>query len=119
MAVPWPPTVALPGSVSHGTLRTEDLIPTFAKLVREIDPVLFVESKDWCPKCLIAEINGEPGSHSFGLRSDDDRDSVLQCLFDALEELAPDGYYFGAHEGDGSDFGFWESERYNDEPREI
>jgi len=26
---------------------------------------------------------------------------------DALNEYAPDGYYFGAIEGDGSDFGFW------------
>lgn len=33
---------------------------------------------------------------------------IVQEIFDALNELSPEGYYFGAHPGNGSDFGFWE-----------
>lgn len=33
--------------------------------------------------------------------------NVIDDLFDLLDDLAPNGYYFGATDGDGSDFGFW------------
>ena len=32
---------------------------------------------------------------------------ILDDLFDVMNGYAPEGYYFGAHPGDGSDFGFW------------
>ena len=34
-------------------------------------------------------------------------DIATQWAFDRLGELAPDGFYFGASEGDGACFGFW------------
>lgn len=34
---------------------------------------------------------------------------------DFLNEIAPNGYYFGAHPGDGSDFGFWPVEEGMDD----
>jgi len=32
---------------------------------------------------------------------------LLESLFDTLNDYAPEGYYFGAHLGGKSDYGFW------------
>ena len=32
-------------------------------------------------------------------------------LFDKLNCLAPEGYYYGTHPGDGACFGFWQREK--------
>ncbi len=76
------------GTVSHGTLRTEDLIPVFLDLLREIDPD--------CAKMIINEYDVKHSGHE-----------MVNDLIDILNEYAPDYCYFGSHEGDGSDFGFW------------
>ena len=39
---------------------------------------------------------------------------ALEDLTDALQELAPTGFYFGASEGDGACFGFWLNESWID-----
>ena len=33
---------------------------------------------------------------------------IQEEIADKLNEYVPDGCYFGAHEGDGSDFGVWD-----------
>lgn len=89
------------GSVSWGTMRVEDLIPTFAD---ELESLIAAQQgrAEWEGHArLVAEA-----------RAIEDFDSeeaacVWEALFDALEDFAPEGAYFGAHEGDGSDYGFW------------
>ena len=43
--------------------------------------------------------------------SEDDHEQegsdLVEAFFDALNEYAPPYCYFGANEGDGSDYGFW------------
>lgn len=82
-------------SVSHGTMRTEDLIPTFHNVLHDIDPER--------AERLQADIAYTVLNHSENVDADD----ILHELFDILDEYSPDGYYFGAHVGDGSDYGYW------------
>jgi hypothetical protein len=94
----WPHThlvdcIPLNESVSHGTLRDLDLIPKFEDVLKAIDPVTF--------GALNSRWSQQPGD------SEDNAEYVVD-LIDALNEAAPEGYYFGTIEGDGSDFGFWE-----------
>lgn len=45
----------------------------------------------------------------------EDADYDLESLFDALNDYAPAYFYFGAHPGDGSDYGYWLSEHFTDD----
>lgn len=91
-------TKATVGGISHGTLRDKDLLAAFAdELDRlESDHDLTAEAR----AVLLLLDNG------WGLSRD--RVGDLLCrLMDELDEHAPMYCRFGAHDGDGSDFGFW------------
>jgi len=108
------------GTISHGTLRTEDLVPTFLNALNFLDEraefQLVLDNLD-----VIAMLD-VIGLHEMSEASADRVDMLLSDLFDALDACAPAGFYFGAIEGDGSDFGFWRVEDDDDyedeEPRE-
>lgn len=92
--------------ISSGTLRPQDLIPAYLNALRELFPAAYEQVV--MPGC---------GFSAFPSFAQEDPDSdwweseacdwLLESLSDALSENAPDGYYFGAHEGDGACFGFW------------
>lgn len=90
-------------SVSHGTVRTQDLLVPFAELLYKLNPavadVLFVYKS-------LSNIKSLNDDSDYWYS--DEAISLMDCLFDELDQSAPNGYYFGAHPGDGSDFGFWE-----------
>lgn len=88
------------GTVSHGTMRDEDLIPAFIGVLHDIDPVrseTFYKKFPSYPDAV--DFSNDDGG--------DEAASMTAWLFDELDAMAPDGYYFGAIEGDGSDYGFW------------
>ena len=93
------------GTISHGTMRIEDLIESFVwevedcrlthegrKLIDRANGWLAREKKDW-----------------------DEGQGILDKLFFLMDSFAPPYCYFGASEGDGSDFGFWPSNDAIDE----
>ena len=86
------------GSVSSGTLRTEDLMSAFLgeleTYARRGNGQLLAEARRWL------ERDEEE-------RDDDEGSGIVNDLQDALDAVSPPFCYFGTHEGDGADFGWW------------
>lgn len=93
------------GTVSHGTLKAEDLLPAFKE-----------EYAYYRGMAALKRLKlGRPSASYFASeRAGED----LDVLFFALNTIAPAYVYFGAHEADGSDFGFWfDSEAFEEDRR--
>ena len=87
------------GIVSHGTMRNEDLIPAFRKLLEELD-----ENNEYSRILSYCKGIEESGNYNTLIA-----ENVLDELIDTLDDFAPEYCYFGALKGDGSDFGYWVS----------
>lgn len=96
------------GSISSGTMREEDLLQAFSE---ELDYQLSRQPHSFkrAPyRALIREANKILAAIANGTDSRDDGSYDLAMeLYDALGEFAPPLAYFGAHPGDGADYGFW------------
>jgi hypothetical protein len=104
------------GTVSHATLRPQDLIPAlFGKLLemdKERGGELWASWRGELSQGWGVLLPDEPGTEEewdgvLGATDPETPSFILEELVDALNELAPPGLYFGTHPGDGSDFGFW------------
>jgi len=107
------------GSISTGTLRTEDLLPAFTYTMGELthDPVSNTSKYPteamanlWDKAIHLIGTDQVRGHLYDGWTIDPEAsgvDDLLKDLADALNELCPPFVYFGTHEGDGADFGFW------------
>lgn len=87
------------GTVIHGTHRHEDLVPAFLAILETVNPEGAAELLAGYEEGLAL------GDHETPL-------ATLDYLFDALDAIAPVGAWFGAHPGDGADFGFWTDDEY-------
>lgn len=99
--------------VSDRTLRTDHLICAFYSYLRRIDPerakkIYAEDGKILDESAITAREIVTANSFEYGVE-------VLQALTEELEELAPEGYSFGAHPGDGACFGFWKIEEEDGE----
>jgi len=101
------------GSISHGTLRTEDLLSTFTS---ELEGLAFL-SGDFLSRPenfplrdrlanLIGEAQDAWAEDGETLADEDRAAEMVDELIDALQQFAPAYGYFGSHPGDGADFGF-------------
>lgn len=107
------------GTVSHATLRTDDLLDAFAT---ELEYHVQRNALAWSDESgrrlrdnhmeLIGRAReykgeGEDGSELFS--EGEGATELISELIDALNEFAAPYCYFGTLEGDGADFGFWPS----------
>jgi len=96
------------GTVVHGTLLIEDIIPPCLLTLEEIDREAYIELVCDYPKQ--ATFLASKDRRAFRPSMLDGMDDMLRDLFDALNERSPEGFYFGSHSGDAADFGFFPSE---------
>lgn len=95
------------GTIISGTLRLQELMPAFLTALDQVAPAVGAQ--------LAVLPFGFIPAHAMEDDGDEWWDGE-ECaaryteLSDALEEHAPDGTVFGAHPGDGADFGFWPAE---------
>lgn len=102
------------GTLIHGTLREADLLTAFAdELEHQLhgrdapgncgqDNQHYVDQVDEARECL--DDDGEV--------TEDKQEAAAELvndLMDSLNDFAPEYTHFGAHEGDGADFGCWPS----------
>ena len=103
------------GSIISGTMRKEDLIPEFVSALRSLGckslELKAIESRLADNDALQDSDYSETADYYNSEESDWD----LESLFDMLQAYAPDYIYFGAHPGDGSDYGFWVSDILEDD----
>jgi len=104
------------GSVISGTMRPQDVIPALLQALLPLDILAYnefvelaggsiIRSRKIKPLQLFYDITWEEDDAIFWMV--DDVPDLLSELLDMLNDKAPPFCYFGAHEGNGSDFGFW------------
>jgi len=100
-----------PGSISHGTMRPIDLIPTFMNILKKEAPQRAQEILQNYPDLDEALTALEGGVEDEAYFDSEEAVEVLNNeIWDAMQEIAPEGHYFGSHPGDGSDYGYWPSD---------
>jgi len=110
---------SFPWIVSSATLRTEDLIPALSSALAQIlssleqPPFeLSSQAEELLSALALPDAEELPGDELVA-RIKARRSSLEQLselcsdLFDMLDALAPVGFSFSSHEGDGALFGFW------------
>ena len=93
------------GSISSGTMRPEDLIPTFISELRSQK----LTRQQYTAVCAIDKAQRRRDYYGNCRESDD-----LDALFDLLDTFAPEYFYFGVHPGDGADYGYWLTEEWEE-----
>ena len=97
-------------SIIHGTHRNEDLIPVFMNVLFILNPEKAKELWRNNPELLEALCNKNAGIENDPFWQSENASNICFDLFDILSMEGPENYFFGAHIGDGSDFGFWKNE---------
>jgi hypothetical protein len=100
-------------TLSEGTLREEDLLDAFNGFAMNH---LSGQDGKGSPKERMLDLVQEASD----LLKEGDPDGIVSEIINEeiwaiMDEIAPEGTMFGAHEGDGACFGYWSVEEDNNE----
>lgn len=101
-------------TVSEGTLRSYDLVDNALRFLQQS---LFTErAAAWIRSEIPCTELEDPLQDEDDDLWDDDFyvGRVMDMIDQVMSRLAPPGYYYGAHPGNGSLFGFWKEEDKDD-----
>lgn len=103
----------LGASLIHATMRNCDLVPTFLKALRDTAEyaqiMISLNGSNWILN-IVTEADASDNDPRW---NNENMTWFVEDLFDIFNRYAPVGYYFGAHPGDGSDYGYWPIELLN------
>jgi len=101
-------------SLSQGTMLERDLVPTFLRFLSKIEGkeiLSYVEQLSLENKAaLLCWLVGVDVDLATPQAQDEMSWFLWEVLVEALNDIAPEGCYFGSHSGDGADYGFWPNE---------
>lgn len=93
------------GSISSGTLRPQDLLPTYLETLSELAPAKYIQlTQHGLGLAIPSHIFEDDGAEWW---MSEECAWILESIVAALEECAAPYTYFGSLEGDGADIGFW------------
>ena len=97
---------SFPWIVSADTLKPEHLLVKYWEAAEGL--AVLLDRPQLLNPATLASLSKLVGEDSREADWDDNEAAeTLEQLTDALAEVAPSGFYFGSHEGDGACFGFW------------
>jgi hypothetical protein len=106
------------GSISSGTMRSEDLIPSFMSALESVDKAKAQALRDDNAD-IFAWLDGDHEDDEPEFTSE----FINETLWNALNEFCPPYCYFGSNPGDGADYGVWVieeiQEQMNDDGERI
>jgi hypothetical protein len=105
------------GSVSHGTLRPEDLAPAFLSAAEDLPLSRADRAKvnSWRSEIDDLLAVDEDSNECTPETAGENLNEIANELADLLGNYVPDLMYFGSRPGDGADFGVWLSEDWDRE----
>ena len=95
--------------LSHGTMRQEDLIPTFMGFLHDVKVScgIVAEVNNLQTEVDELELEEKEGYGTYYKNPDDANWILHEDIWELLYDIAPEFTYFGSHEGDGAAYGFW------------
>jgi len=99
------------GTVVQGSLKSDDIIRPCMAMLKLLNQDTYEELLDQAETYV--RILGAEADNLCKITAEGHEAIsvfVTENIWEAMNTVTPDGYYFGAHPGDGADLGFWKEE---------